>query len=67
MLMVSDLHYSTRPFRGRDESKVFEALYRAVQAEKPYLLLSAGDFGEEATEEMFRRILKQTSILSLKN
>ena len=65
ILMVVDLHYSTRPFRGRDESRVFEALCRAVEAEKPDLVLSAGDFGEEATEEMFRPISKQSYFLTI--
>jgi len=64
ILMVSDLHYSIRPFRGRDESKIFEALYQAVEAEKPDFTLSAGDFGEEATEEMFRPIFKQSYFLT---
>jgi len=62
--MVSDLHYCTRPFNGRDESKVFQALYKAVEYEKTALVLSAGDFGEEATEEMFRLISKQTYFLT---
>jgi len=65
ILMVADLHYSTRGFRGGDESRVFEALCRAVEAEKPGLVLSAGDFGEEATGEMFRPISKQSYFLTI--
>jgi len=63
--MVSDLHYGIRPFKGRDESKVFEALYDAVQDEKPNLVLSAGDFGEKANEEMFGPICKQACFLTI--
>ncbi|MEM2914446.1 MAG: hypothetical protein QXH91_03470 [Candidatus Bathyarchaeia archaeon] len=61
--MVADLHYSIKPFYGRDESKVFEHLYRALKVENPNLVLSAGDFGEEVTEEMFRPILREAFLL----
>lgn len=64
ILMVSDLHYSTKLFHGRDESKVFEILCQAVDAEKPDIVLSAGDFGEETTEEMFRQVFKQRYFLT---
>jgi len=65
ILMVSDLHYSIKPFKGRDESKVFETFYEVVEDEKPNLVLSAGDFGEEATEKMFRPICKQAYFLAI--
>lgn len=63
--MTSDLHYSSKPFYGQDQSSVFEWLYNVVEMEKPNLLVSSGDFGEEATLEMFQPPLKQTSILTI--
>ena len=63
--MVSDLHYSTALFYGRNESKVFEDLYQALETEKPDLVLSAGDFGEETTEEMFKHVSEQRYFLTI--
>jgi len=64
ILMISDVHYSERPFHGQDQSKVFEWLYKVVEKEKPELLVSAGDFGE-ATQEMFQPICAKTKILTV--
>lgn len=48
-----------------NQSKVFSSLYKIVGKEKPDLLLSAGDFGDEATLEMFRPITKTCHFLTI--
>lgn len=63
--MVSDLHYGRKPFRGMDQSRVFTSLYEIISEEKPDLLLSAGDFGDEATLEMFQPITKACHFLTI--
>jgi len=55
--MVSDVHYSRRPFHGLDQSKAFDWLYHIIEKENPDLLLSAGDFGDEASPALFKIIL----------
>jgi len=65
ILMISDLHYSTKPFHGLDESKSFEWLYGVIENEKPELTLSAGDFGLEADSYLFEPILEKTYLLTV--
>lgn len=65
ILIVSDLHYGGKPFHGMNQSKVFSSLYKIIDEEKPDLLLSAGDFGDEATLEMFRPITKACHFLTI--
>jgi predicted phosphodiesterase len=65
IMMISDLHYSTKIFHGRNESKVFNWLYNIIEKEKPDLLLCAGDFGKEVTLEMFQPIINQTYLLTI--
>jgi len=65
ILMISDIHYSRKPFHGQDQSKAFEWLYGVVEKEEPDLLLSAGDFGEEASLELFNPILENTHFLTI--
>jgi len=64
-LMVSDIHYGRKPFHGQDQSKAFEWLYDIIDKEKPDLLLSAGDFGDEASLELFCPILESTYLLTI--
>jgi len=63
--MISDVHYSERPFRGQDQSKVFEWLYEIVKKEKPGLLLSAGDFGPDVTSDLFDPVLESVHLLTI--
>ena len=65
IFMVSDLHYGRKPFHGMDQSNVFSSLYEIIDEEKPDLLLSAGDFGAEATLEMFQPITKACHFLTI--
>ena len=65
ILMVSDVHYSKKPFRGKDQSQVFDWLYGTVKKQKPNLLLSAGDFGEESISELFAPILERVYVLTI--
>jgi len=65
IMMISDVHYSTRPFHGQDQSRVFEWLYATIEREKPSLLISTGDFGEEATLEMSQPILEKIKLSTI--
>jgi hypothetical protein len=58
--MISDLHYSTKPFYGLGESKSLEWLYKSVENEIPELTLSAGDFDLVARIGLFKPVLKKT-------
>lgn len=61
--MVSDIHYSKKPFHGRDQSKAFDWLYSIIGKEKTDLLLSTGDFGDEATLDLFSPVLEKNHLL----
>jgi len=63
--MISDIHYGKKPFYGQDQSKAFEWLYGVIEDEKPDVLLSAGDFGDEASPELFHPILENTYLLTI--
>ena len=45
-MIVSDLHYDKRIYRGVYESKAWEWLLNIVNYHKPNLLISLGDWGE---------------------
>jgi len=64
-MMVSDIHYSSKPFYDIDQSRTFLHLYSAIEKENPDLLISAGDFGKEATREMFDPIIKSVHLLTI--
>ncbi len=59
ILLLSDLHYYLpgKPFHGVDESVAFSWLENVVGAERPDLILSAGDWGVPTTPEMFQPVL----------
>lgn len=65
ILLVSDVHYGRKLFHGHDQSKAFDWLYGVVEGEKPDLLLSAGDFGDEASPKLFHLILESTCLFTI--
>jgi len=64
-MVVSDLHYDMRIFRGVDESKAWEWLLSIVDYHKPDLLLSCGDWGTAINFEEFYKLLKKTVVLTI--
>jgi Icc-related predicted phosphoesterase len=66
LILVSDLHYSLQPSRREDDSRVFQWLHNVVENEKPDLVISAGDFGEDAhSPELFNLILERANLLTI--
>jgi len=65
VLIISDLHYDKRVFRGVDESKAWEWLLGIVDYHKPNLLISLGDWGEGINEAEFYELLKKIRVWSL--
>ncbi len=64
-LIISDLHYDKRIFRGIDESKAWSWLVEIVDYHKPDLLLSCGDWGLAINHEEFYELLKRTTVLTI--
>lgn len=65
IMVISDLHYEKRVFRGVDESKAWSWLIEVVDYHKPDLLLSCGDWGAGVSEVEFYELLKKTVVLSI--
>ena len=65
VLVVSDIHYDKRIFRGVDESKAWTWLLTIVDHHKPDLLLSCGDWGTAISEAEFYVLLGKTVVLTL--
>jgi len=53
IMVISDLHYDKRIFKGVDESKAWSWLVEVVDYHKPDLLLSCGDWGSAINSEEF--------------
>jgi len=64
-MIVSDLHYSKRIYRGVDESKAWEWLLSIADYHKPKLLISLGDWGEGINENEFCGLLRKVRVWSL--
>jgi len=65
VLIISDLHYDKRIFRGVDESKAWSWLVEVVDYHKPGLLLSCGDWGTAISFEEFYALLKKVIVLTI--
>jgi Icc-related predicted phosphoesterase len=65
IMLISDIHYSLKPFHGIDQSRVLSRLYSAIEEEKPDLLVSAGDLGKEVRLEMLDPIIKSINLLTI--
>ncbi|RLG77592.1 MAG: metallophosphoesterase, partial [Thermoprotei archaeon] len=65
VLVISDLHYNKRIFRGIDESRAWSWLLDIISYHEPDLLLSCGDWGEAIDEAKFYELLRTTIILSI--
>ncbi|MHA1507016.1 MAG: metallophosphoesterase family protein, partial [Candidatus Asgardarchaeia archaeon] len=65
VLIISDLHYDNRIFRGVDESKAWSWLLSIVNYHNPDMLLSCGDWGSAINPTEFYELLKKTIVLSI--
>jgi len=65
IMVISDLHYDKRIFKGVDESKAWSWLVEVVDYHKPDLLLSCGDWGSAISSEEFYELLRKTVVLTI--
>ncbi len=64
-LIISDLHYERRAYKGVDESRAWFWLMNIVDYHKPDLLISLGDWGESVNEEEFYELLRRVRVWSI--
>ncbi len=64
-MVISDLHYDRRVFRGVDESRAWGWLLSIVDYHRPDLLVSLGDWGESVSEEEFYELLRRVRVWSI--
>ena len=65
VMVISDLHYELHVRKGVDESVAWDWLLEVVEAHRPDLLLSCGDWGVAATPEAFDELLGRVKVLSI--
>jgi len=64
-MIISDLHYNKRIFKGVNESNAWEWLLDVIDYHRPSLLISLGDWGEAINEAEFYELLKKVRVWSL--
>ena len=65
IMIISDLHYNKRIFRGVDESRAWSWLIEVVDYHRPDYLLSCGDWDSAINEAEFYELLKKTIVLTI--
>ena len=65
VMVISDLHYEKRVFRGIDESRAWEWLLGIVDYHKPDLLLSCSDWGSAINPGEFYELLRKVVVLTI--
>ena len=65
VLVISDLHYDHKIYKGIDERKAWSWLMGIIDYHKPDLLLSCGDWGTAITHEKFYNLLEKCPILTI--
>lgn len=65
VMIISDLHYEKRVFRGVDETRAWEWLLSIIDYHKPDLLLGCGDWGAAINAEEFYELLRRTVVLTI--
>ena len=65
VMVVSDVHYERRWFRGYDESRAWGWLMGIVDYHKPDLLLGGGDWGSAVNEGEFYELLRRVVVLTI--
>jgi len=64
-LVISDLHYDVRIYRGVDQFKAWTWLLNVVEYHRPDLLISLGDWGEAVNESDFGELLRRVRVWSI--
>ena len=64
-MIISDLHYEKRIFRGHDESKAWNWLLSIIDYHKPDVILGCGDWGSATNPEEFYELLRKTVVLTI--
>ena len=64
-LVISDLHYDHKIYKGVDESRAWSWLMDIIDYHKPDLLLSCGDWGTAITYEKFYDLLEKCLVLTI--
>ena len=65
VLVISDLHYERRVYRGFDESRAWEWLLGIAEYHGPSLLLGCGDWGSAVNEREFYTLLRRVLVLTI--
>ena len=65
VMVISDLHYDKRIYKGVDESRAWKWLLSIVDFHRPDLLLSCGDWGTAVNPEEFYELLRKTIVLTI--
>lgn len=64
-IVICDLHYDRRFYRGFDESRAWSWLNSIVDHHRPDLILSCGDWGSAINHREFFSLLRRTIVLSI--
>ena len=65
VLIISDLHYDRKIYKGVDESKAWSWLLSIVNYRNPDMLLSCGDWGSAINPKEFYELLRRCLVLSI--
>ncbi len=65
VMVVSDLHYDRRVYKGVDESRAWGWLLSIVERHRPDLLVGLGDWGEAINEGEFYGLLRMVRVWSI--
>jgi len=65
VMIISDLHYDKRIYKGVDESRAWSWLMSVVDYHRPDLLISLGDWGEAVNESDFGELLRRVRVWSI--
>ena len=64
-MVVSDVHYEHKVFRGVDESRAWEWLLSRVDEHAPDVILSGGDWGDAARPREWDELLSRAAVLTI--
>ncbi|GAY25389.1 metallophosphoesterase [Desulfurococcaceae archaeon AG1] len=65
IMVICDLHYDKRIYKGFDEGRAWEWLLSIVDYHSPEYLLSCGDWGHTVNEAEFYELLRRTVVLTI--
>ena len=65
VLVICDLHYEKRHYKGVDESRAWQWLLEIIDYHRPEWLLSCGDWGTAVNPREFYELLKRVVVLTI--